>query len=166
MAITRSPLRWRGSAPKEQRLEVAGTNPLERLTVGSLSTGRCFRDQLQRVCPHCRPARHAFAQQIWMSPVQQRPLGIRYKRRYPRGRFDAHTSTGGPVEPPSDRNRLIGPCTTKLGRGSSHRLREHAHLKPESLHPATAVSKPKRRRGRPRKTEAPASAGSPADDSR
>ena len=41
--------------------------------------------------------------------------------------------------------------------GSSYRLREHAHLMPESLHPATAATKPKRRRGRPPKTEAPAS---------
>ena len=41
--------------------------------------------------------------------------------------------------------------------GFSYRVREHTRLMPESLHPATAAIKPKRRRGRPRKTEAPAS---------
>ena len=40
---------------------------------------------------------------------------------------------------------------------SSYRLREHARPMPDPLHPTTAATKPKRRRGRPRKTEAPAS---------
>ncbi len=41
--------------------------------------------------------------------------------------------------------------------GSSYRLREHAHLMPEALHPTPVSTPPKRGRGRPRKTEVPPS---------
>ena len=41
--------------------------------------------------------------------------------------------------------------------GSSYRLREHAHLMPEALHPTPVSTPPKRRPGRPRKTEVPPS---------
>ena len=36
--------------------------------------------------------------------------------------------------------------------GSSYRLREHAYVMPEALHPTPMSTPPKRRRGRPRKT--------------
>ena len=41
--------------------------------------------------------------------------------------------------------------------GSSYRLREHAHLMPKALHPTPVSTPPKRRPGRPRKTEVPPS---------
>ena len=45
--------------------------------------------------------------------------------------------------------------------GLSYRCAEHAHLIPEALHPTPVSTPPKRRRGRPRKTEVPRH--SPAD---